>query len=85
MDWITKNIAIGNFVDAQNASEEIDAILCLKENCCDEDNDIFNILCIPLLDGSGNDPRLFDDAIDFIDDVVRNSVFLVRIIEIYAE
>jgi len=35
MDWITENIAIGNFIDAENATkDEVDAILCLKPDCC---------------------------------------------------
>ncbi len=72
MDWITGQIAIGNFIDAQNVSNEVDAILCLKENCCDEERIDFEILTLPLLDGSGNDKRLFDDAVEFIHDVVSN-------------
>ena len=38
MDWVTENIAIGNFVEAVdvNLSTEVEAVLCLKENCCDE-------------------------------------------------
>lgn len=71
MDWITDNIAIGNFIDAKNVQKtEVDAILCLKDNCCHEDNDAFDVLVIPLVDASGNDKRLVDDALDFIDDVV---------------
>jgi atypical dual specificity phosphatase len=73
MDWITENIAIGNFIDAQNASTvKLDAILCLKPECCDEYNEDFAVLCLPLIDGSGNETRDFDDAVDFIDDAVSN-------------
>jgi len=73
VDWITSNIAIGNFVDAEAASEaEFDAILCLKEACCDEGDTRFCVLAIPLVDGAGNDRRLFDDAVEFIDDIVRS-------------
>lgn len=43
MDWITENIAIGNFIDAQNASaDDLDAIICLKPDCCDEVKEIWN-------------------------------------------
>ena len=71
MDWITSSIAIGNFVDARSVlSTDVDAILCLKEGCCDEKDERFYVLCLPLIDGSGNDRRLFDDAVDFIDDIV---------------
>ncbi len=73
MDWITPQIAIGNFIDAGNVSEaEIDAILCLKAGCCDESDERFDILCLPLTDGSGNSIRDISDAIDFIDDVVSD-------------
>ena len=73
MDWITSSIAIGNFVDAESASEsDLDAILCLKEGCCDEKDRRFLIFCVPLVDGAGNSADMFDDAVDFIDDVVRD-------------
>jgi len=73
MDWISENIAIGNFIDAANASRnEVDAILCLKADCCSEDNHIFDVMCLPLVDGAGNDRRYLDDAVDFIDDVVSS-------------
>ena len=72
MDWITEQIAIGNFIDAQNALNEVDAILCLKENCCDEGRVDLEILTLPLFDGFGNDKRLFDEAVGFIDDVVSD-------------
>lgn len=73
MDWITQQIAIGNFIDAENAAEaEIDAILCLKTGCCDENNEYFDVLCLPLTDGSGNSRMDISDAIDFIDDVVSD-------------
>ena len=73
MDWITDHIAIGNFIDAKNASKnEIDAILCVKPECCSEDNSIIDVMCLPLVDGAGNDRRYFNDAVDFIDDVVSS-------------
>jgi protein-tyrosine phosphatase len=73
MDWITDNIAVGNFLDARNASKkELDAVLCLAPNCCTEDNDELDVLCITLLDGAGNNQRMIADAIDFIHDIVSN-------------
>ncbi len=72
MDWITTQIAIGNFIDAQNISDKIDAILCLKKNCCDEERIDLEIMNLPLIDGPGNDKRLFDDAVEFIHDVVSD-------------
>ncbi len=37
MDWITEQIALGNYIDAQNAKgNEVDALLCCKPGCCNE-------------------------------------------------
>ncbi len=73
MDWITDHIAIGNFLDARNvSSRDVEAVLCLKENCCDEDHESLDVVCIPLVDGAGNDLRLCDDAVTFIDEVVTH-------------
>ncbi len=73
MDWITENIEIGNFLDVEQASsEELNAILCVKTDCCSEDNTEFDIMCMPLIDGVGNDKRYLNDALDFIHDVVSN-------------
>ena len=73
MDWITEHIAIGNFVDARELKKgEVNAILCLIDNCCSEDNEEFDIVVIPLVDAAGNDRRNFKDATDYIDDIVSN-------------
>ena len=73
MDWITANIAIGNFVDARNLnSTDVDAVLCLKDTCCVESDPNHCVMCVPLIDGPGNDPRLLEDAIDFIDAIVSD-------------
>jgi len=46
MDWITENIAIGNFIDAENATkDEVDAILCLKPDCCSDDHETIDVMC----------------------------------------
>lgn len=80
MDWITRNIAIGKFIDAKNADpKRIDAILCLIDDCCSEDNPIIDIVSAPLLGGAGNDKRVIKDCLDFIDDVVSaNEKILVH-------
>ncbi len=62
MDWISENIAIGNFVDAQNAAGCVDNILCLKPDCCAGCTDV-NTTCIPLYDGKGNAPELYARAV----------------------
>jgi protein-tyrosine phosphatase len=70
MDWITPQIAIGNFLDAQQVSDEVDAILCLKEECCDERRTDIDVLAVPLIDGKGNDWRQIEEAVNYIQDVV---------------
>ena len=51
MDWITKHIAIGNFIDARNAdAEAIDAILCLVSDCCSEDSESLDIVAASWVD-----------------------------------
>lgn len=67
MDWITDNIAIGNFQDARPGYAAVDAILCLIEDCphC-QDRDDIDTFCIPLIDGSGNKSKDVKEAIDTI-------------------
>lgn len=72
MDWITDSIAIGDFTDVESAPAEVDAILCLKQDCCDEENTNVDVFCLPMVDGAGNDLRLVGHAVDFIDDVVSS-------------
>ena len=74
MDWITENIAIGNYIDARSLKDgDVNAILCLIDNCCSEEDDRFDVVTIPLVDAAGNDKRYFKDATDFIGDVVRSN------------
>lgn len=70
MDWITDQIAIGNYLDVALMPSEIDAVLCLKEDCCGEARRDVDVLCVPLTDGPGNDPRRVKQAIEYIADVV---------------
>jgi len=69
MDWITDQLAIGNFLDAQSLPGGVDAVLCLREDCCDGRTDI-DALCVPLIDGPGNSPGDIEDALDLIREVV---------------
>ena len=75
MDWITEYIAIGNFHDARDPElgEHVDAVLCLKEECCNEDGDYPIVRSVPLKDGHGNTKKSLDEAIDFIHDTVSHS------------
>lgn len=73
MDWVTENIAIGNFLDARSSlTGQVDAVLCLNENCCDEADSHIDLLCVPMVDGPGNNPKAIDQAVDFIDAVVSS-------------
>ena len=49
-DWITDQIAIGNFLDAESLPDGVDAVLCLREDFCDGRTDV-DALCIPLFNG----------------------------------
>jgi protein-tyrosine phosphatase len=69
MDWITPQVAIGNYLDANALPADIDALLCLREDCCDEARTDVDVLCIPLVDGAGNDPHRIAEAVRFIADV----------------
>jgi protein-tyrosine phosphatase len=69
VDWITDHIAIGNFLDAQSVPPEVTAILCLRENCC-EDRDDVDALSVPLIDGAGNDRRSIAEATDYIAEII---------------
>ncbi|MDR4497192.1 MAG: dual specificity protein phosphatase family protein [Candidatus Scalindua sp.] len=70
MDWITDNIAIGNYLDARDkiliTRENIQSIISLDGECevftpepCFFKRKIFN-----LIDGPGNDMRTFTRAVD---------------------
>ena len=74
MDWITGQVAIGNFLDAQaeNLSGTVDAVLCLLYKCCDVDHAELDILCLPLIDGPGNNPRYIAAAVGYINDMVSS-------------
>ena len=72
MDWITPQLAIGNYLDAENIINEVDAILCLKPECCDENNTEIDILALPFIDGAGNDKRLIKEAVEYINDIVSD-------------
>jgi protein-tyrosine phosphatase len=70
VDWITDHIAIGSFLEVQSLPDGIDAVLCLREDCCETRSDV-DVLCIPLIDGPGNASRDIDDALAFIEEVVN--------------
>jgi protein-tyrosine phosphatase len=73
MDFITDQIAIGNYLDAarDTLAREVDAILCLRGDCACEARDDIDVLYLPLNDGPGNRREKVDQALRFVDEVVR--------------
>ncbi len=78
MNWITKNIAIGNYLDAKNVQllkeEKIKAILSLDgstEISNTSDLGVKKIETYRLIDGAGNDLRIFQRAVDELERLVE--------------
>ena len=69
MDWITQQIAICIFLDAQTLADEVDTVLCLREDCGGDRTDV-EAVCIPLLDGGGSDCAGIQEAFAFLGEVV---------------
>jgi protein-tyrosine phosphatase len=70
MDWITDDIAIGNYLDAQNADllrgESISAVLGLSADLRGRNPEELGLKAIEIVsleDAPGNDPRLFARAV----------------------
>ena len=67
MDWITDQIALGNFLDAARVRPgDVDAILCLRPGCACEERDDIDVEFVPLKDGSGNSAADIHEAFDFL-------------------
>lgn len=78
MDWITQTIAIGNYLDAQDAAlltrERIRSALSLDGTLnasMAENLGLKQIVCVPLKDGPGNKPIAFRRAIKWVSDLVE--------------
>lgn len=78
MNWITKNIAIGNYLDAKNIlllkEEKIKAILSLDGSTkasSTSDLGVKKIETYRLIDGAGNDLRVFQRAVDELERLVE--------------
>lgn len=72
MDSVLPNLAIGNFVDAENPSlsEAIDAVICIRENCgCAAREDV-SVISRPLVDGPGNRSSVIAEILDHLHDAV---------------
>ncbi|MEM1296065.1 MAG: dual specificity protein phosphatase [Verrucomicrobiota bacterium] len=72
MDWITKDILIGNYLDAANTdllkAEGVRSIVSLDGSLCDADYSQHGIelAAFDLIDGAGNSPAQFRRAVDAV-------------------
>jgi protein-tyrosine phosphatase len=71
MDWITDRVAIGNYLEAQDAEllqkESIVSVLSLDRTLQGGEATALGLKrveAVPLEDAAGNDPRLFRRAVD---------------------
>jgi protein-tyrosine phosphatase len=80
MDWITENIAIGNYVEAEDGDllrkGSIRSILGLIRTLQGKepaDLGLTRIEVVPLVDGPGNDSRLFQCAVAALTELVQTA------------
>ena len=80
MDWITENIAIGNFLDVQDAEllrrEAVGSILGLTSALAGIEPAALGVQAIrlvELVDGAGNDLRIFRHAVATLAELLESS------------
>jgi hypothetical protein len=80
MDWITENIAIGNYLEVENSDllrkSSIRSILGLIRTLQGKDPTELGlkyIEIVPLVDGPGNDSRLFQRAVAALTELVEKA------------
>ena len=78
MDWITDRIAIGNYLEAQDTvllrAHAFRSIMSLDGTLSKKhalEFDLAEVAAYPLIDGAGNDLRLFRYAVDDLERLVR--------------
>jgi protein-tyrosine phosphatase len=78
MDWITDTIAIGDYLESQTQTllveHKIRSVLSLvrvPDALSVENLGVEAVCVIPLIDGAGNDPRWFSEAIDTLEYLVK--------------
>jgi protein-tyrosine phosphatase len=78
MDWITEDLAIGNYVDAEDdavlRSSGIRSIICLNDHLrgvSAESRQLDSLENFNLKDGPGNDPEMFRRAVESVARAVR--------------
>jgi protein-tyrosine phosphatase len=71
MDWITEHVAVGNYLEAQDTEllrrHGFRSVLSLDGSLVAEraaELGLSEIVALRLIDGSGNDPRVFRSAIE---------------------
>ncbi len=74
MDWITEDIAVGNYLEAQDIDllrrEGVASVLSLDRTVTETDQsrlELAEVESIPLEDGPGNDPRMFRQAVEALE------------------
>jgi protein-tyrosine phosphatase len=80
MDWITDDVAIGNYIEALDVEllrrEKFASALSLDGTLRDKDPadcGLRQIEVVPLEDAPGNEPRLFKLAVGYLSDLVLNA------------
>jgi protein-tyrosine phosphatase len=80
MDWITDDVAIGNYLEAQDVDllrvHGINSIVSLNRTLQEKDAarlGLKAIASVPLEDGPGNDPRLFRLAVDAVEGLTNRA------------
>jgi protein-tyrosine phosphatase len=80
VDWITEDIAVGNYLEAQDAALLRDAgiisVVSLDRTLTEGDAErlgLQEVEAVPLEDGPGNDPRLFRQAVEALERLVCKS------------
>ena len=71
VDWITNNIAIGNYLEAQDPAllrqHGIRTVVSLDDILCSEqatEMGLAEVVCVRLVDGAGNELHSFRGAVD---------------------
>jgi protein-tyrosine phosphatase len=79
MDWITEQVAIGNYLEAQDAelllAHAFRSVLSLDGSLSSRraaELGLSEIVGFKLIDGAGNDPRHYESAVDALLRLVRS-------------
>jgi len=80
MDWITESIAIGTYLDAQDGDllkqfgiRSVLGLVSTLAGIAPDQLGLERIEIVPLIDGPGNDRRVFLRAVDTLEELVREA------------